>query len=190
VTRLRGEGLLARARYAKGGEAEVAGYSVSLPAPIGSAPVWFGGGRLSRELTLPRLRENWATLGALSQGDAWRTQTTERAGRTSAAPSSELEVECSCELAKLCEALREVSAGERGTWAHVARETSGVLAAWSLRTEPVPGPLAQASRSLARSAQLRAGDVKQRRRGHIAPARQTAQLLLSSAGAPSSPRCG
>jgi hypothetical protein len=74
-----------------------------------------------------------------------------------------------------------VAVDDRGTWAHLARDAAGVLAAWSLRTEVEPGPLAEASRSLARSAQLRRQDVGRRRWQSIAPTRNTAALLLGVA---------
>ncbi len=85
------------------------------------------------------------------------------------------------ELAVLRDRLRQLPVDDRGTWAHLARDAAGVLAAWSLRTEPEPGPLAHASRSLARTAQLRRQHVHRRRWRSIPPARNTAQLLLAVA---------
>lgn len=59
-------GLLIRPRYARGGRSEVVGYSVAertqvagRTAPGSDGPVWFGGGRLGRDLTLPALRHTW-----------------------------------------------------------------------------------------------------------------------------------
>ena len=62
---------------------------------------------------------------------------------------------CVIELAHLREQLRQVPADDQGSWVRIASETAAVFAAWSLRTEPRAGPLAAASRSLARSAQVR-----------------------------------
>ena len=62
VRRLRREGVLVRPRFAAGRDDVVAGYSVALrppPDPAGLRPVWFGGGHLDRDLTLPRLRRSW-----------------------------------------------------------------------------------------------------------------------------------
>jgi hypothetical protein len=56
VRRLRSAGLLARPRYGPGGREAVVGYSVALRPAAGETVVWFGGGRLGRDLTLPRLR--------------------------------------------------------------------------------------------------------------------------------------
>jgi hypothetical protein len=181
VGRLRGEGVLWRARFGEGGRSEVVGYSVALPARDGERPVWFGGGRLSRELTLPRLRGTWPALAVEAQAAVWAARTAGPSRGTDSLASAELQARCVAELAKLRERLRLVPADDRGTWAHLARDAAGVLAAWSLRTEVEPGPLAEASRSLARSAQLRRQDVRRRRWQSIAPTRNTAALLLGVA---------
>lgn len=152
--------MLVRARYERGGTGTVVGYSVALRAVEGERPVWFGGERLSRELTLPRLRENWSALEPAQLADAWQRGQTRV--RTRVLPSPELEAQCARELEAMGQLLREVPEGEHGTWAHVARAASGVFAAWSLRTEPEPGPLAHASRSLARTGQLRRRDLGSR----------------------------
>ncbi|OLT31531.1 hypothetical protein BJF84_27095 [Rhodococcus sp. CUA-806] len=65
VRRLRSSGLLVRPRYDKGStDAGVVGYSVAATPTkaeraAGIKPVWFGGGRLAKDLTLPRLRDEW-----------------------------------------------------------------------------------------------------------------------------------
>lgn len=59
VGAVRDAGLLVRPRYAAGGTAAVVGYSVAVRPVAGEPVVWFGGGRLDRDLTLPRLREAW-----------------------------------------------------------------------------------------------------------------------------------
>lgn len=43
------------------------------------------------------------------------------------------------EIAALSDRLHEIPIHDTATWAQVARETSGVFAAWSLRTEETPG---------------------------------------------------
>jgi hypothetical protein len=54
-------GLLVRLRFSETCPGQVTGYSVSLPGDAGGdgTSVWYGGGRLSAGLTLPRLRERW-----------------------------------------------------------------------------------------------------------------------------------
>lgn len=58
-------GMALRPRYAKGGTEEVVGYAVRMPAQKNLATgtwekaVWYGGGQLSKDLTLSALRD-WA----------------------------------------------------------------------------------------------------------------------------------
>jgi hypothetical protein len=73
-----------------------------------------------------------------------------------------------------------VPAEDTATWAQVARETSGAFAAWSLRVEPTPGPLAATARQLARSAQLHAPQVRPRPAG--LPSAAGVASVLASAG--------
>jgi hypothetical protein len=59
--RLDGAGVPVRKRMGTHNPAEVTGYSVALPgdAAHGGGPVWFGGGRLAADMTLPKLRRRW-----------------------------------------------------------------------------------------------------------------------------------
>ena len=84
------------------------------------------------------------------------------------------------ELAQLRKQLREIPVSDRATWAHVARETSGAFAAWSWRVEATPGPLAQASRELARSAHLRAHQSKPKP-AQLGSAANAAMILMQAA---------
>jgi hypothetical protein len=185
VARLRGEGLLVRPRYASGSTSEVVGYSVAArPTTKGHGPVWYGGGRLSRELTLPRLRENWPETDNAAAAAAWQAaqaavvahERPGRDGRRRARFRSDARASW-----RRCEGgLVEIPPDDTATWAHAAREAAGVFAAWSLRTEPVPGPLAETSRVLARSAQLRRSEVRGRRWRSLPAARFTSALLLAA----------
>jgi hypothetical protein len=164
VRRCRGANLLVRPRFAAGRDDVVAGYSVALRPTVGQ-PIWYGGGRLARDLTLPRLREGWPDSpdGAQAAADEWKATSRNpwryrpvAPGREANEPNPALWAEYAAELGQLREKLRGVPVGDRATWAHAARETAGVLAAWSTRVEDVPGELAQASRQLAKSAHIRA----------------------------------
>lgn len=59
VRRLRGSGPLVRPRFETGGKEAVVGYSVALRTGDGDTRIWFGGGRLARDLTFPNLRQFW-----------------------------------------------------------------------------------------------------------------------------------
>ena len=81
-------------------------------------------------------------------------------GREQHEPGPELWREYTDQVTQLRDQLSAVDPTDRATWARVARETSGAFAAWSQRVEATPGPLADASRTLARTAQIRARDVR------------------------------
>ena len=75
VRRLRAGGALARPRYGPGGRTEVGGYSVALrPSQDGQALVWFGGGHLGGDLSLPALRAGWRTSPEVARAalEEWR----------------------------------------------------------------------------------------------------------------------
>ena len=59
--RLRQSGVLVRVRRSVRGPGQVTGYAVALPGDVTSAgePVWFSGGKLAADLTLPKLRSRW-----------------------------------------------------------------------------------------------------------------------------------
>lgn len=156
VRRARQHGLLVRPRFVAGTQDVVAGYSVAVKPPAGEKPVWFGGGQLGKDLSLPRLRQGWtntpesATAAVGEWQAAWR-------GRGAVTPGREMQqIDTSVlrtradEIGQLRNQLRAVPAGDRAAWSTVARQTSAVFAAWSARTEQVPGPLAETARLLAR----------------------------------------
>jgi len=181
VSRLREHGVQARARYAKGGREEVVGYSVRLNGPSQGSQrtVWYGGGRLARDLTLPRLRARWpAGGGGLA---AWPAVARAEPGGPARTADADPMVwsSQSAELGELRERLRGVPAGDLASWGHVAQETAGAFAAWSVRVEGEPGPLAATARALARSGELRAWQA----RGRLAslPSARGAALLLIAA---------
>ncbi len=53
--------MLVRKRFSTRNPGEVTGYAVALPADTTrtGGPVWFGGGKLAPDLTLPKLRHRW-----------------------------------------------------------------------------------------------------------------------------------
>lgn len=58
VERLRADGVLVRERYSQRDPDQVTGYAVALRGE--GEPVWFGGGKLAPDLTLPKLQSRWA----------------------------------------------------------------------------------------------------------------------------------
>ena len=131
------------------------GYSVALPGPASGSQraIWFGGGRLARDLTLPSLREGWQQSAgeqenAVKEWSRW----TSSAPRTRDERRAELEHravrwhQCVSDVDRLRRQLRRVDGDPAGT-ARVARDAAGILAAWSVALEAdEPGSLARASR--------------------------------------------
>ena len=165
VRALREHDVLVRPRYAQGGRSAVVGYSVRLPGPDTGPDrsIWFGGGRLARDLTLPSLRQDWAQdaaeqAAAVTEWGPW----TQPAPRSPAERIAELEEravswhQCISEIDRLRTRLR-AAVGDPAAAARAAHDAAGILAAWSVALEgDTPGPLARSSRQLARSAEYRA----------------------------------
>ena len=68
--RLDAAGISVRRRYSTRNPGEVTGYAVALPTDTTRAggPVWYSGGKLAPDLTLPKLRHRWAPGDAASRG--------------------------------------------------------------------------------------------------------------------------
>ncbi|MEE2570760.1 relaxase/mobilization nuclease domain-containing protein [Pseudarthrobacter sp. J64] len=185
VRRFRRTGAMIKPRYAAGRDDVVVGYSVAERPPKGGRPVWFGGGHLAKDLTLPRLRGAWADSpeladGAVAEwGAAARGRRPVKVGREAHEPDPQMWEQYSNEVARLRESLRAVPMDDHATWAHVARETSGAFAAWSTATESTPGPLAAAADELSKTAQLRRYPARPVR--SVGPSARGASLVLMAA---------
>ena len=81
--------------------------------------------------------------------------------------------------------MRAVGTDDREAWTQLARETSGVFAAWSIQTETTPGQLADASDALSRFGQVRAHQVPVKRVPQPGM-REAAMLLMQATSSPSS----
>lgn len=189
VDAVRASGVMIRPYYAKGSRTEVAGYSVAARPRAGSDPVWFGGGRLSRELTLPRLRNGWGPTSPTVQEAAWRSTRdgTSRVSSPGAASTKSWEAAAS-QLKAAAERLKSTPATDRAAWTSAAREVAGVYSAWSYRVEGAkPGPLREVSRQLGKIAATPARDAK--RSPSTSPrliAAETGMLLMVASGQASS----
>jgi hypothetical protein len=65
IERLRGDGVLVRERFSIHDPEQITGYAVALPHySDGGTPIWFGGGKLAPDLTLPQLQRRWQDLQA------------------------------------------------------------------------------------------------------------------------------
>jgi len=183
ATRLRHEGVEVQAvSYDRGrGRGRVTGYKVRLAGEDGER--WYGGGHIAKDLTLPALRAagNWPTLDG-DQVAAWTDATI----RTLEPPNYATVMEAETALAELRQRLTEVDVGDRVTWAHVARDASGMINAISLRTEPQPGPLADAAYAIAATATINRTAGDRRRWLGRAASRSAARALMTQRPARSS----
>ncbi|OJV22914.1 MAG: hypothetical protein BGO26_00275 [Actinobacteria bacterium 69-20] len=167
VRRARRAGLLVRPRYAAGTTDVVSGYSVAERPADGTRPVWFGGGQLARDLTLPRLRAEWpdspeaASVAAAEWTAAARGQRPVAPGAESTTSDPAAWQQYAAEAAALRERLRAIAPDDLATWTSVAKQAAGALAAWSVQVEASPGPLAEAAAVLGRSAHVRAWRVRE-----------------------------
>jgi hypothetical protein len=64
--RLRQSGVLVRTRSSTRNPGQLTGYAVAHPGDTTRAgsPVWYGGGKLAADLTLPKLRHRWGAPGS------------------------------------------------------------------------------------------------------------------------------
>jgi hypothetical protein len=168
VRRLRSDGVLCRPRYAKDSQRLVVGYSVAVDGAAAggsSKPVWFGGGRLARDLTLPSLRAGWRTVD--DQGAAWRGEHQPAEPRERVVIGAEAWEEGARRARAVTDHLATIPIEDRAAWASAARDGAGVFAALSRRFEgDRPGALAAAADMLARSAQK--ADHREHRRSDMA----------------------
>jgi MobA/VirD2-like, nuclease domain len=67
--RLDAAGISVRRRYSTRNPGELTGYAVALPADTTrtGAPIWYSGGKLAPDLTLPKLRHRWAPSGTTAR---------------------------------------------------------------------------------------------------------------------------
>ena len=165
VRRLRAGGLIVRPRFDAGRDDRVVGYSVALTPADGRDVVPHAGGKLAKDLTLPRLQgaHGW-TADEPEAIDEWRRafhgQEPGSAAETNpwlAAPSWD---EALQQLRELRDNARHLPVAERGAWAHTAAHSAAVLYGWAeLAGEHAPA-LRDVARELALSAEIRAAEAR------------------------------
>ncbi|OBA46581.1 hypothetical protein [Kocuria sp. ICS0012] len=158
VRQMRRANILVHPRFAAGTDSVVTGYSVAERPPKGMRPLWFGGGKLAQDLTLPSLRTRWPDTPGSAQeaSEEWMAAKRHRRIVHPDAPGAVLDEETARRLARELKEVRRrlvsIAPEDQQTWAHAAREASGVYAAWSHATEDGQGPLGRTARVLASSA--------------------------------------
>ncbi len=169
-------GVAVEARWARGGD-RVVGYRVALADPpreqAGSKAVWFGGGKLAHDLTLPALRAGWTRAG--DPATAWRRAPTAAPAPTESgldktpAPTSirPAPEQVSRDFTAATTTLRgavmtaRLLGGDGAEVARAARDTGGLLAALAEHASPADRRrLVQASAHLARAGQVEHGRAR------------------------------
>jgi hypothetical protein len=151
-TRLREAGVLVRLRFSEINPGQVTGYSVTLPGhDAGDGTLlWYGGGRLSADLTLPRLRGRWDTA---------RSTTADHSGafRFTAPERDAIYSHAARRAAAAAEHIRRCAHGDPGQAADAAHAAADALhvAARALRNPE----LRRAADSYDRAARARYGRI-------------------------------
>ncbi len=191
VRRLRGQGLIVRPRFASGRDDVVVGYKVAVRPErdaIGAdaKPIFYGGGHLAKDLTLPRLRKEWEDSPTASSEavDEWRSARRERPaarpGREAKMLDPKLLERAGRDIAAWNKYLASIPVTDRAQWARAAGRTAGVFDAWSVRTEATPGPLAHAAKQLARSSQIPAHQHAPKKAGVVSAGGAALILMQTS----------
>ena len=133
LIRLRELGVKALPRFAKGTQDVVVGYRVGLHAKAGQRTQWYAGGKLARDLSLPRLRSRWpdTPVSAQQAVDAWRgmppTQVSSRAEMAARVQA----------LDTYAQALRGIDVTDPVALSDATRDVAGLLSAHALAaTDP------------------------------------------------------
>ncbi len=199
LARLGELGVAVEARWARGGD-RVLGYRVALADPPReqgrSKAVWFGGGTLAHDLTLPALRAGWTRTG--DPATAWRRAPTAAPAPTEADLGSTVSMtntqpapeQVSRDFTAATTTLRgavmtvRLLGGNGAEVARAARDTGGLLAALAEHAPPADRRrLAAASAHLARAGQVEHGQARGAR-SPLSPgfARVAVTVLMAASG--------
>ena len=186
LRRVQGDGVVIRPRFAAGSTDVVAGYKAALKTGDAEPLAFYGGGQISRDLSLPRVRENWPapSVEAADQASAeWQAAFRGRRTGVAGREGQRLDVGdpkvAATNLQRFTGALARTPVTNRLRWADAARDASGALAAWS-RFDPANAvELRQAAAQLARTAQQRRAGGQLGRRTTASPM-GTAYILLAA----------
>ncbi|MGI8416158.1 MAG: relaxase/mobilization nuclease domain-containing protein [Nakamurella sp.] len=186
LRRVQADGVIIRPRFVAGTSDVVAGYKAAMRTGGDDSLAFYGGGQISRDLSLPRVRENWPapTVEAADQASAeW--QAAFKGRRTGVAGREVWKLEAgdpalaADSLGKFTQRLARTPVTDWLRWSDAARDASGALAAWS-RFDPAHATeMREAAAQLARTAQQRRAGGQIGRRTSVSPM-GTAYVLLAA----------
>ncbi|WP_019146623.1 relaxase/mobilization nuclease domain-containing protein [Aeromicrobium massiliense] len=172
IRRVRKAGVVLKPYYAKGTTDVVTGYKAALkPEDYNERLVFYGGGRLGKDLSLPRVREHFAepTLESSAAAAAEWTAAAKgqapalRGGPDDMALTPQAPVNAARWLADFNDQLKSIPLGDDVAWSDAARDVSGALSAWARFDTENRDELNAAAEQVARSAQVRRAGVPHRR---------------------------
>lgn len=181
VRRVRADGVMIKPYFAAGSTDVVSGYRVARrPSRSDQRPVFYGGGRLARDLSLPRVRETWpapdlaaADAASAEWQAAFRGQSPVTQGREARAAAATAPEVAAGHLAAFNDRLTGAAGSDQMVWSDAARDVSGALSAWAKHDPDNAVELRRAAAVLARSAQTR--------RAGVTPGRRVAQSPMGTA---------
>ena len=187
VRRLRADGVVVRPRFAEGTTDVVVGYRAALKGQ--DQLRFYGGGRLGRDLSLPRLREMWGEP-TVAQSDSasaeWQAahhgKPPTREGREAKPLTPTAPEVARANLAAYSAYLGRVSPTDRVAWSMAAREVSGALSAWSRLDPTNRDVLREAAEVVGRTAQDRRAGAGRARRDGRSSGMGAATMLLAMRG--------
>jgi len=143
VRRLRQGNVLAQPRWTAGDATVASGYKVALEPPGEEQPIWHGGGRLARDLTLPKLRAQFGwteSADPAAQREWWaskrQAEPAEPTGpETRTVNSPKVWHTTATRIGEWNDRLTGVPLEDVGAWRHTQRQAAGVFAAWADRTD-------------------------------------------------------
>jgi hypothetical protein len=152
VRRLRDANLAVRPRFSEGGRHDVLGYSVGVR---GEQIVWYGGGRLSADLTLPKLRFLWGSDTEMQRTAVaeWKREAPGSVGRENQRYAATQWREAAGHVNRVLDKLIAIPSSDDATWRTMASEAAGVVANLAARVEEdQAGPLTRAADQLSAAA--------------------------------------
>lgn len=161
IRSLRSDGVVVKPRFERGRRDVVIGYRVALkPERTGGEFVFFGGGRLAKDLALPKLREGWSVPSVESAQDAvdeWRAAYghgesiahPERHGATGEFDAGQFVRDLKNREPAATWSMKNTGFTADAEWQRLSHEVAG---AWNALAEYDP-ELAEAARQIAREAQ-------------------------------------
>lgn len=172
IRRVRRSGVVVKPYYAKGSTDVVAGYKAALkPETYNDRMVFYGGGRLGKDLSLPRIRESFgepSIADASAASAEWSAASKGHApahagGRDDVALAPDASVKAARMLGEYNDRLASIPHTDEAAWGDVARDASGALSAWAKLDPENRDALNAASAQVARSAQVRRPGTPHRR---------------------------